>query len=71
MTSTSQALGISFSPIILIVRQVAQPKLSCRLRQHWMALASQSFSSIHRSTAIVHFAWRKILSGLIWAGMRP
>ena len=35
--STSQALGISSSPIIDMVRQVAQPKLSCKLRQHWMA----------------------------------
>ena len=42
---------------MLIVRQVAQPKLSCRLRQHWIALASQSLSSIQRSTAIVHLAW--------------
>ena len=31
ITSTSQALGISFSPIMLIDRQVAQPKLSCKL----------------------------------------
>ena len=68
ITSTSQALGVSFSPIMLIVRQVAQPKLSCRLRQHWIALASQSLSSIQRSTAIVHLAWRRIFSGLMCAG---
>ena len=55
-TSTSQALGISFSPIIDIDRQVAQPKLSCSDRQHWMAEASQSFSAIHSSTAIDHLA---------------
>jgi hypothetical protein len=35
---------------------VAQPKLSCRLRQHCMALASHSFSSIQRSTAMLHLA---------------
>ena len=56
ITSTSQALGLSFSPIMLMVTQVAQPKLSCKLRQHCMALASHSFSSIQRSTASVHLA---------------
>ena len=56
ITSTSQADGISSSPIIDMVRQVAQPKLSCSERQHWIAEASHSFSSIQRLTASVHFA---------------
>ena len=34
MMSTSQAEGINSSPIMLIVTQVAQPKLSCKDRQH-------------------------------------
>ena len=61
--STSQALGINSSPIIDMVTQVAQPKLSCRERQHWMAEASQPFASIQRLTARVHFACLTI-----WAG---
>ena len=65
MISTPQAEGINSSPIMLIVKQVAQPKLYCSERQHWMAEASHSFSAIQRSTVKDHLACLAICSGLI------
>jgi len=47
--SVSQAEGISPSLSILISVQGTTPKNSCRLVQHWMAVASYSLAAIHSS----------------------
>jgi CBS domain containing-hemolysin-like protein len=70
-TSVSHALGMSCSPIMLMDRQVAHPKLFWTLLQHWIALASHSLCSIHRSTAIPNRACFRTFSRRIEAGIRP
>ena len=54
--STSQALGIKRSLIMLISVQTLTPKLRWSEVQHWMAVASRSFSSIHSSITTPSFA---------------
>ena len=46
VTSTSQALGMNFSLIMLISVQTLQPKFCCTEVQHWMAVASSALASI-------------------------
>ena len=46
VTSTSQALGMNFSLIMLMSVQTLQPKFCCTEVQHWMAVASSALASI-------------------------
>jgi len=54
--STSHALGLSDSLIMLISVQGMMPKNSCKLVQHWIAVPSRRKSCIHRSTTRPNFA---------------
>ena len=50
VTSTSHALGMSFSLIMLMHVQTLQPQFCCRLVQHWMAVASRSLAATKSSS---------------------
>ena len=54
--STSHALGIRRSLIMLITVQGLMPKLRCIEVQHWIAVACRSYSRIHADSTIASFA---------------
>ncbi len=69
VTSTSQALGMNFSLIMLISVQTLQPKFCCTEVQHWMAVASRWLASIQSvSTTPILAIWTSFSSGTPGAG---
>ena len=50
VTSTSHALGMNRSLIMLISVHTLQPKFCCTDVQHWIAVASSALASIHRDS---------------------